>query len=512
MRKKMKRGLGALLTAAMIFGLMAVPAGADETDQNETDQPAGNQLVSVDLWKAASDEASMGNVATDNNQQALYNPNTNTLQIATNPVDVSGYRSAVAAAQYDTTGNGDYADVTTLTTGTIDTGTKNDGINHTVTYLSSFEIVLPDYITKQGVEYIPLKMSVPYTPMDVVVGTGYLDARLRIDWNTVTSTDQDTIVPNTEISSGEITGVDLRDSATGITLNADTSKVNESAVMTVETVTSGADYEAAKTALADVSSAFRLYRISLSVAGQASEPMGAVNVTFPFAGSDLSLYRINDNGTKTVLRGEGQASGYTILTSSLGLFAVIGGEPVQVSASGFTDTVGHWAEENIDEAVSRGLFNGTSDTTFDPQNPMTCGMLLTVLYRIEGEPAVQGTSSYPTVQAGSWYEDAVIWAEQNGIIGDYGPAFDPAKNVTREEMATMLYRSYALHNTPEEGSGLSGFSDAASVSGWAEDAVSWAVAAGIITGRTDTTIVPEGESTRAEVATLFCRYLDYCGK
>ena len=512
MRKKMKRSLGALLSAAMIFGLMAVPAGAAESDGAAGSQNAVSQLVSVDLWKAQGDEASMGNVATDNNQQALYNPQTNTLQVATNPVDVSGYRSAVAAAQYDTTGNGDFTDVTPLTTGTIDTGTKNDGVNHTVTYLSSFEITLPDYITKQGVEYIPLKMSVPYTPMDVVVGTGYLDARLRIDWTSAEASDLDAIIPNTEISSGEIAKVQLRDAATGISLDADTSKVNESAVMTVQHITSGADYEAAKTALADTASSFRLYRISLSVAGETSEPMGAVNVTFPFAGGDLSLYRINDNGTKTVLRGEGQASGYTILTSSLGLFAVIGGESVQASASGFTDTVGHWAEENIDEAVSRGLFNGTSATTFDPQNPMTCGMLLTVLYRIEGEPAVQGTSSYPTVQAGSWYEDAVIWAEQNGIIGDYGSAFDPVKNVTREEMATMLYRSYMLHNTPTAGSDLSGFSDAASVSGWAKDAVSWAVAAGIITGRTGTTIVPEGESTRAEVATLFCRYLDYCGE
>lgn len=503
MKRMLKRSVGAVLAAALLVGMTAAPAGAAEK----------NSAVRIDLWKASADEASMGNVATDNNHNALYNPEKNTLQIATNPVDVSGYRSAVVAAQYDTTGDGDFADVKTLTTGTIDTGTKNDGVNHTITYLSSFEIELPDYIKKQGVEYISLKMSVPYTPMDVVVGAGYLDARLRIDWNEMEESSLDTIVPNTEISSGEITKVALKDSATGISLDADTAKVNESAVMTVTSVTSGADYETARTALSGTADSFKLYRIALAVNGETAEPMGAVNVTFPFSGSDLSLYRINEGGTKTVLRGESGTDGYTILTSKLGLFAVIGGTEVSApSVTGFTDISGHWAKDNIESAVSRGLFNGTSKTTFSPQSNMTCGMLLTVVYRIEGQPAVTGTSAFAKVKKGSWYENAVIWAEQNKLIGDYGPEFDPEKNVTREEIATILYRYFALGSTPAAGDDLSSFTDTSQISSWAKDAVSWAVGAGLINGRTSTTIVPYGESTRAEVATLLCRYLEYCGK
>lgn len=503
MKKMLKRSISAVLSAVLVAGMMAMPVSAAEK----------NSTVDIDLWKALGDEASMGNVATDNNREALYNPDRNTLQVATNPVDVSGYRSAVVAAQYDSTGNGDFVDVKTLTTGTIDTGTKNDGMNHTVTYLSSFEIQLPDYIKKQGVEYIPLKMSVPYTPMDVVVGTGYLDARLRIDWNKVKESSLDTIVPNTEISSGEIAKVALKDSATGISLDADTAKVNESAAMTVTAVTSGADYESAKAALSGTASSFRLYRIGLSVNGEATEPMGAINVTFPFSGSDLSLYRINDGGTKTVLRGESGSSGYTILTSKLGLFAVIGGSEIsEPSVTGFTDISSHWAKANIEKAVSRGLFNGTSATTFSPQSNMTCGMLLTVVYRIEGQPAVTGESSFAKVKKGSWYEKAVVWAEQNKLIGDYGGEFDPDKNVTREEIATILYRYYALSGTPAAGGDLSSFTDVSQISSWAQDAVSWAVGTGLINGRTSTTIVPSGESTRAEVATLLCRYLEYCGK
>ena len=101
-----------------------------------------NQLVQIDLWHAAANKASMGNVATDNNKKALYNPEKNTLQIATNPVSVSGYQSAITKVQYDQTGKGSYTDAKILSTGTVETGTKNDGTNHTVTYISSFEIQL----------------------------------------------------------------------------------------------------------------------------------------------------------------------------------------------------------------------------------------------------------------------------------------------------------------------------------------------------------------------------------
>ena len=155
-----KRMSSALMAGVLALGLMAVPAGAAES----------NQLVEVDLWHATSNKASMGNVATDNNSKALYNPSENTLQVATNPVSVSGYQSAITKAQYDITGKGSYKDVEILSTGTVQTGDKYDGTDHAVTYISSFEIELPDYITGEGVEYIPLHMMVPYTPMDEVVG------------------------------------------------------------------------------------------------------------------------------------------------------------------------------------------------------------------------------------------------------------------------------------------------------------------------------------------------------
>ena len=125
-----KRLTSALTAGVLALGLMAVPAGAAST----------NQLVEVDLWHATRNQASMGNVATDNNSKALYDPEDNTLQVATNPVSVSGYQSAITQVQYDTTGNGSYVDVEVLSTGTVQTGTKYDGTDHAVTYFSSFEI------------------------------------------------------------------------------------------------------------------------------------------------------------------------------------------------------------------------------------------------------------------------------------------------------------------------------------------------------------------------------------
>ncbi len=499
MKYTLKKLASIVLATAMVTSMFTV-AHASES----------NHLVDIALWNANSDQPSMGNVATDNNVQALYNPSENTLQFATNPVDVSGYCSGIQSALYDTTGKGDFQAVTTLSTGTVETGTKNDGTNHTVTFLSSFEIEVPSYLTMEGVEYIPFQMSVPYTPMDVVVGTGYLDARIRIDWDTMTTTDLTDLVPNTEISTGEVEEITLTSS--GVTLNAESTIVSSDALFTVTKVTSGSAYNLAVASLAVAG--FDLYEVSLTVDGADFELTGSVNLTFPYSNIP-TVYRINDDATKTTLRGLSSAEGYLISTRSMGLYAVLDGvamevvEVPQIEAEvtpevevelTFADIAGHWAEDYIITAVNYGMFNGTSTTTFSPEAQMTNGMVITVLHRLAGEPEA-------THDGATWYSEAMAWGYENEMIGGYTD-FAPEGNVTREGLATMLYRYQSLGAIPAQGADLSSFTDSADISDWALDALAWANAKGIVNGTTSTTIAPQSEATRAQVATMLCRYVD----
>ncbi|WP_317854449.1 S-layer homology domain-containing protein [Chakrabartyella piscis] len=473
---------------------------------------ADNQLVTIDLWNAVSDQASMGNIATDNNGQALYNPDENTLQIGTNPVDVSGFMSAITKARYDTTGKGNYEDVTILTTDIMETGTKNDGTNHVVEYLSSFEIELPSYLTKKGIEYIPLQMSVPYTPMDVVVGTGYLDSRLRINWDEMEATTLEIYVPNTEMSSGEVSKVEYTDVTTGIEFKADTTAVASDAIVSIVEITSGDDYNTAKSALGTTD--FDLYKIVTLLSGVEQEPSGAVEIVFQYANaSEIELYRINDDGSKTVLRGMYKDNEYTISSRSLGLFAVVGGEksyvapeveevvvetPVIETTTQFTDMTSHWAKENVAKAVELGLFSGITETTFAPNDSMTNAMAISVLYRVAGTPEVTTTET-------QWYAKAVAWGISEGIVGGYND-FVPTENITRQELATMLYRYELTQSGATERADLSGFTDANDIATWAEDAFAWANAMGIINGMSATTLAPTEGATRAQVATMFVSY------
>ena len=134
----------------------------------------------------------------------------------------------------------------------------------------------------------------------------------------------------------------------------------------------------------------------------------------------------------------------------------------------FTDVrESDWFYEDVAFAYENGLFAGTSDTTFSPNASMTRAMLVTVLYRLEGQPAVNGRSGFSDVQYNGYYEDAVTWAADNGIVnGTSASTFSPNANVTREQMAAILYRyaQYKKYNTAASAS-LNGFTDHASVSG-----------------------------------------------
>ncbi|MDY3014123.1 MAG: S-layer homology domain-containing protein [Evtepia sp.] len=174
----------------------------------------------------------------------------------------------------------------------------------------------------------------------------------------------------------------------------------------------------------------------------------------------------------------------------------------------FTDLEGHWAKDEVQKAWKMGLMDGVSKTTFAPDQAFDRAMTVTVLYRMAGSPAVQGTHPFVDVAKDQWYSDAVLWAWEQGITkGDAGDQFAPSRAVTREELATMLYRyvqskgmgfedgwSYEL-NAPDRGE----------ISDWAYEAVCWMNKEGILKGNPDDTIAPKGTATRGETAALYVR-------
>ena len=168
-----------------------------------------------------------------------------------------------------------------------------------------------------------------------------------------------------------------------------------------------------------------------------------------------------------------------------------------------------WFYDAVTYVYSEGMMDGVSDTQFAPNSNLTRGMVVTMLYRLEDEPRVTGSSGFDDVASGAWYADAVTWAAENGIVNGVSDAeFAPNDNITREQLAAILYR-YAEHNDYDVSGrdDLSEFTDRDSISGYALDAMRWAVDEGLITGVTDTTIEPLGTATRAQAATMFMRFM-----
>lgn len=168
-----------------------------------------------------------------------------------------------------------------------------------------------------------------------------------------------------------------------------------------------------------------------------------------------------------------------------------------------------WYYEAVEFAVEKGLFVGTSDITFEPDTPMSRAMLVTVLWRMEGNPEVNTVNIFTDVADDAWYADAVLWANTNGIVSGYGEGlFGPNDNITREQMAAILYR-YAEFKGYDvsEIDNLEAYIDVDYVSDWALAGMEWAVGEKLITGMTATTLVPQGNATRAQVASILMRFI-----
>ena len=172
-------------------------------------------------------------------------------------------------------------------------------------------------------------------------------------------------------------------------------------------------------------------------------------------------------------------------------------------------TEGDWFYDAVRYAYETGLMDGVGDSLFAPNSETTRAQLVTILYRLAGEPEPGGDSGFADVAAGTWYTDAVAWAAQNGSVnGVSDTEFVPGDDITREQLAAILYR-YAAYQGYDvsQRADLSGFGDASSIRSYAQEALSWAHAQGLVLGFEDGSLRPQGTASRAQIAAVLMRFL-----
>lgn len=274
---------------------------------------------------------------------------------------------------------------------------------------------------------------------------------------------------------------------------------------------SGASLNAAQQrALGSQAAAATLANASVLVDGAAAScPAGSVRAAVAVnAADDLTAWSLADDGSISAVGGTYDAGQQTYA------FDVVNGVTA-IARFPFTDVVaGTWYYGAAAYACNNGLFAGMTPTTFAPNATMTRAMLVSVLWRLAGAPAPKAPNTFVDVPDGAWYTDAVTWAAENGVVsGIGGSRFDPSGFVTREQTAEILY-NYA-HSKGYDVSAradLTAFPDAGSVSGWAEEALSWANAAGLINGTVrdgQTILDPQGSASRAQVAMILMNYVEH---
>ena len=193
-------------------------------------------------------------------------------------------------------------------------------------------------------------------------------------------------------------------------------------------------------------------------------------------------------------------------------------EPEEVEKTEETETISFkdvkendWFYEAVSYAVENGLMSGMSEDIFAPNTPLTREMLAVVLYNVEGQPESTEANTFTDVKGDMWYTDAILWANENGIVAGYdNSAYGVGDLITREQFATILYRyaQFKGYDTTQGGMAVREFSDYENISDYARPAMAWTVNAGIMGGMDDGTLNPQGKATRAEAATMLMNFCE----
>jgi hypothetical protein len=169
-----------------------------------------------------------------------------------------------------------------------------------------------------------------------------------------------------------------------------------------------------------------------------------------------------------------------------------------------------WFYSAVKYVSDKGIMQGTGNGLFSPNANLTRAMLVTMLYRYEGAAGITAANPFKDVPSGGWYTDAVIWASEKGIVNGYGNGlFGSNNNITREQFAVILYNYAKMKGiNVSAAADLSSFTDSGKTSAWALPAMKWAVASGLLQGRSGNALAPDGTATRAEAATLLMRFIE----
>ncbi len=262
---------------------------------------------------------------------------------------------------------------------------------------------------------------------------------------------------------------------------------------------------------------YPVYALSIDVDGKVVKNFSNnLKVKLPYLAKDnvntgkLTVYYIDDNGKATEMDGayyDTKEKCLIFTTNHFSNFAIVFDE----SKIAFNDVkLGDWYYNSVQFVIKQKLFNGISETTFGAKNKMTRAMLVTVLYRMSGNPQVESESKFKDVKNEKWYTNPILWASSNDIVSGYSDVkFGTNDSITREQIAVILYRYAKLKGYDlSASSNIDKFKDKSSVSVYAYDAMNWAVANNIISGRTENTLESKGTATRAEVATMLMRFLE----
>ena len=229
---------------------------------------------------------------------------------------------------------------------------------------------------------------------------------------------------------------------------------------------------------------------------------------------ELTVTDKNGDSVKLTDKGDGKYT-FQMPASKVTVEAVFTAVEPEPEGLPFTDvTSGDWFYDAVAYVYDKGMMEGTTDTTFAPAMNLTRSMIAQVLYNLEERPEAPGAAGFPDVAADAWYADAVNWAAAQGIVKGYDTgAFGPEDSVTREQLAAILYR-YAQakgYDTTQGGMAVREFSDSASISDWAQEAMAWAVNAQVLSGKGNGVLDPQGTATRAEVAQMLMNFGEHVG-
>ncbi len=253
-----------------------------------------------------------------------------------------------------------------------------------------------------------------------------------------------------------------------------------------------------------------IYEVSFQMVGQSVQELDqAVTLLLPYAketvGSVPQMARLDTDGSLLMLETRWEMPFQAAEISRPGRYVLID----LPWTNPFTDVVeSDWFYSAVQSVCTRGIMEGTSDHAFSPLTPVTRGMMVTILYRLEGAPAVAEPGQFGDISGGEWYADAANWAAAQGIVTGYGDGtFRPGDPITRQQMAAILYRYTQYKGLETENrADLSGYADADQIDDWAAAALQWCNAEGLIQGTDGTRLDPDGTANRAQVAMILTRY------